>query len=102
MSWLSENRIENGLVRGLLTPLLAFAVLYGLTILIGMIVDPHSGVTQSPRTIRTFALVAICANVFWIRKYNQRLTQNTLRGVIIATMLLSVVWIVRYYGSLYG
>lgn len=99
--WLSANKIITGLLLGIVTPLVSYALLYAITSLIGSVVDPDSGSMLSRRTERTFALIAICTNIFWIRRYNQRLTQQTLRGVIIITMVYSFAWLAYYYNSIY-
>lgn len=92
----------NGLIIGLLTPVIVIGVIYGAAYIIGRLVDPDSGSTLSMRAERTYALLAICANIYWIRRYNGRLTQQILRGVIIMTMLCSLVWLWHYYSSLYS
>jgi len=51
--------------------------------------------------MRTITLMGICCNIYWIRRLNQRFTDQTLRGVVIGTMLWAVVWFVLYYSDLY-
>ena len=98
-----KNSLPLGLAIGLLFPIFGFCLVYGIFDLLvssGMMDEAANG--WKSKRMRTIILIGICANVFWIRKYNQPFTGNTLRGIIMGTMLLSIIWFCFYYTDLYN
>ncbi len=98
----NKNSLPIGLAIGILFPVFGFSAVYGIfDILVssGLMDQAASGIKS--KRMRTIILIGICTNVFWLRKYNQRLTDQTLRGVVIGTMLWAVGWFIMYYSDLY-
>lgn len=102
MEFLNQNNLILGLAIGLLFPLFGFSVVYGVfDIMMSSGFMDDAPMHMASKRMRTITLMGICSNIYWIRRYNKRLTNQTLRGVIIATMILCITWFVYYYPSLY-
>ncbi len=102
MELLKKNNLPIGLAIGILFPIFGFCIVYGIfDILVssGLMDEAASGLRS--KRMRTITLMGICCNIYWIRRLNQRFTDQTLRGVVIGTMLWAVVWFVLYYSDLY-
>ena len=102
MGILDKNSLPLGLVLGFLSPIIGLGLIYilfGLMTQLG-IMDEAGSVMD--KRIRTMAILAICTNIFWIKKMNQTFTAQTLRGIIIATMILCGIWFFQYYETLYS
>jgi len=103
MSLLEKNNLALGAAIGLVSPLLGFGfvfLLFGLMVHLGIM--DEAGSNTSSQRFRTMALLAICTNIFWIRKMNQPFTLQTLRGIILVTMVLCAIWFFQYSDTLYG
>lgn len=98
-----KNSLPLGLIIGLLFPIFGFSLVYGIfDVMVSSGIMDEATMTLKSKRMRTITLMGICANVFWIRKYNQRFTGQTLRGVVIGTMILSLSWFLLYYSDLYA
>lgn len=98
-----QNKLVIGLAIGLLFPLFGFSLVYGIFDLLvssGLMDEAASGLKS--KRMRTIILIGICTNVYWIRKLNSPYTSNTLRGVVIGTMILAIAWFSFYYTDLYA
>jgi len=103
MSWLRKNSLSLGLAIGLLFPLFGISLVYGVfDLLVSSGLMDEAGMEIKGKRIRTIALIGICTNIYWIRKYNQPFTTQTIRGIVIGTMLWSIVWFGYYYTELYA
>ena len=98
--YLEKNKLGFGFLFGILSPTFLFAAMVVITDLLGSLSNQSADLEGIK--IRTIFLVAICTNIFWIRYYNQSSYSRTLRGMVFATMILSILWFVRYYSELYG
>jgi len=102
MEFLNQNNLWLGLAIGLLFPIFGFSAVYGIFDIMmssGLIDD--APMHFASKRMRTVTLIGICTNIYWIRRYNKRFTDQTLRGVIIGTMILSAAWFFFYSSSLY-
>ncbi len=102
MNIFERNNLPFGLIIGFLTSIIGLVVVYllfGVMTQLG-IMDHSSGAMD--KRVRTMAILAICTNIFWIRKMNQAFTSQTLRGIIISTMILCAIWFFQYYDTLYA
>lgn len=91
-----RDNVWIGLGLGLLLPILS----YGVLLLIYTLFDEAGvfsdvGMAEDFRT-RTLGLMSICANVFLIQFRRKTFSPETVRGILIATMGLVVVWFVKY------
>jgi len=103
MSLLEKNNLAIGAAIGLISPLLGFGLVFlvfGLMTHLGIM--DEAGSSASSQRFRTMALLAICTNIFWIRKMNQSFTIQTLRGIILVTMVLCSIWFFQYFDALYA
>ena len=99
---LNRNELWVGLLVGILLPLVSFTILYNLFSLLEQKgAASGTGFSQNFRE-RTLALVAIAANLIPMNVYRKRRWDNPIRGVVIATALLAIVWTVRYGIKLFG
>jgi hypothetical protein len=96
-----RNRIPTGLIPGLLLPITIFAILYALfSLLEKQGVASGSGLAVNFRE-RTLAIVAIAINILLINVFRGRRWENAMRGVVIATGILAIVWLVRFGPGLF-
>ncbi len=103
MFHVKKNNVYLGLIIGLFFPLFGFSLVYGIFDLMvssGMMDEAATGLRS--QRMRTMTLIGICTNIYWIRKLNQPYTGQSLRGVVIGTMLLSLGWFILYYSELYA
>lgn len=99
MELYDRNNIWLGLTIGLLTPIAGFGLIY---LIFELLTSLNILDTASESRMRTIQIMAVCTNIFWIRKFNQPFTINTLRGIVMATMLCCAIWFAFYYKTLYA
>jgi hypothetical protein len=91
-----RDEIWVGLLYGLLLPTAGFFLLYNLFSLLE-IKGAASGVGFSENfRERTLAIVAIAFNLFTLSRFRRRRWERAMRGVVIATTLLAVGWLLLY------
>ncbi len=92
----NRNEIWAGLLFGLLLPTFGFLLLYNLfSMLEGHGAASGTGFSPNFRE-RTLVIVAIALNIFPLNIYRRRRWDLAMRGVVIATSILAVVWVLRY------
>ncbi len=77
-----KNNLNIGIGLGLLLPLAVFGALYGITHL-----------ALIPLKVRTLALLSICANIFLTTQFRKNRANESVRGLVVATVGLSILWI---------
>jgi hypothetical protein len=77
-----RNNINIGIGLGILIPAMIFGFLYAFS---------NMGVL--PLKIRTTALIGICANIFTANMFRKNRANQSLRGVMIATIIISALWL---------
>lgn len=93
---LQRDEIWIGLLYGILLPAAGFLVLYNLFSLLE-IKGAASGVGFSENfRERTLAIVAIALNLFTLSRFRKRRWEKAMRGVVIATSLLAILWLMMY------
>ncbi|MCB0602619.1 MAG: hypothetical protein KDC28_15385 [Saprospiraceae bacterium] len=102
MTFFKRNNLALGLLLGVCLPV----ALYGILLTIYDFMEDHdllANVSFSPtfRT-RTLALVAICSNLLLMRLFSKNYAPDSMRGVVLATFLLVVAWVVRFASVLFG
>ena len=103
MSWRSKfekNNLLFGLGLGIISPTFCFALIFVVLDLLGN--TETSAIDSEGIRTRTIFLVAVCTNIFWIRFYNQAFYSRALKGVMVGTMILSLLWFMKYYPELYA
>lgn len=98
---LQRNQLSTGLIIGLLLPIVVFAILYQVFSLLERGGAASSiGLSENFRE-RTLAIVAIAINLLPVNLYQKRRWNEALRGVVIATAVLAVIWVVRYGAKMF-
>ncbi len=91
-----KNSFINGVIVGFLLPLLGFGVLMliyqGLEA--GGIIG--EGTLSENFRVRTLAIVAIALNAIPLNKFQKRRFTDSMRGMVIPTMVYVVVWMVFF------
>lgn len=93
---LNKNALWVGLLLGLLIPALLFTILYQLFSLLELRgAASGTGFSQNFRE-RTLVIVAIAGNLWLLNFYRRRRWELTMRGVVVATTVLALVWLYVY------
>ncbi|MDX1911834.1 MAG: hypothetical protein SFV22_10135 [Saprospiraceae bacterium] len=93
---LQRDEIWVGLLYGLLLPTAGFFLLYNLFSLLE-IKGAASGIGFSENfRERTLAIVAIAINLYPLSLFRRRRWGRAMRGVVIATTLLALGWLMMY------
>jgi len=95
---LNKNSILLGLGIGFLLPLLGFLLLYfGYSFLEEAGLVSQRGFSPYFRE-RTSAVVAICLNLLPLNAFMKRRATQSMRGIVLATIVLVVLWVI-YFGQ---
>jgi amino acid permease len=96
---LDRNQIWVGIVVGLLVPFVSYAVLLMLSEKLDEWLPQYTGDGESVIAPRTLYLLAICANLLPFHLFDRRRWGKGMRGIIMATIVLGVAWMV-YFGKM--
>jgi hypothetical protein len=96
---LNRNRLWIGLLVGLLLPILIFGFLYQIFSLLEQRGAASSVGFSTNFRERTLAIVAIALNLWPMNLYQRRRWDAAMRGVVIATAVLALLWVVRFGGQ---
>ena len=92
-----KNDFLSGLILGILLPAVVFFMLFSLFNLLGKIGGGDGiGLSESFRE-RTSAILAIAVNLVPMNAFRRQRFDQSIRGVVVATGLLALAWVV-YYG----
>ena len=87
-----KDSVWFGIAIGLLTPAAIYALLLTIyTLLDTMGVFSDVGFAEDFR-IRTLALFSICGNLVLMQRFKNSYRHETMRGVLIASMILVMIW----------
>lgn len=90
--FVKKDSVWLGIGLGILIPATVYAVLLTLyTLLDSMGVFSDIGFAEDFR-IRTLALVAVCSNLVLMQQFKKAYRDETIRGVLIASMIIVVIW----------
>ena len=91
-----RNELWVGLLIGILLPLAGFTILYQIFSLLEAR-GAASGMGFSPNfRERTLAIVAIALNILPMNVYQKRRWDKSMRGVVVATTVLALFWLLRF------
>lgn len=90
MDFFNKNNLAFGLVCGILVPIIGYGILEGLFSLLSMLVNEGYG----KWSMRTISLLAICFNLIPFNFYKNKKYVQSMRGVILPTVIFAVVWAV--------
>lgn len=93
----NRDNLLSGLLIGLLVPFVGYALL----LVIYEQLEAAGALSSSGFTVnfrqRTVALVAICLNLIPLSYFQRRYMNRSLRGLVLATLVLGLIWF-WYYG----
>lgn len=72
-----------------------------VSILVFTILNAITDAASLPFKIRTLALIAICANMLIVRGFRKNRANESIRGAVLATVVLSIIWIVWFGAEIY-
>ena len=92
MPFVKKDSVWLGIGIGLLVPAAIYALLITIyTLLDTMGVFSDVGFAEDFR-IRTLALFSICGNLVMMQRFRNSYRHETMRGVLIASMILVMIW----------
>lgn len=93
---LNRNDLFAGLVFGILLPVLGFILLYQIFLILEKAgLASTAGFSPHFRE-RTLAIVAIALNLIPLNLFRKRRWEFSMRGVVIATGILAVIWVLTF------
>ena len=96
MPFVKKDSVWLGIGIGLLVPALIYALLITIyTLLYSMGIFSDVGFAEDFR-IRTLALFAICGNLIMMQRFRNAYRHETIRGILIASMILVVIWFIMF------
>lgn len=97
-----KNNINLGIGLGLLLPITTFYLLHGIYILMADSGLLQTNLSEAFRQ-RTIALLAIATDIFLVQYYRKnRLLGQSLRGVLIAMAILSIIWMIYFLPDMFA
>lgn len=91
-----RDEIWVGILYGLLFPIAGFFLFYNLFALLEIKgAASGAGFSENFRE-RTLAIVAIALNLYTLSRFRRRRWERAMRGVVIATSLLALGWLMLY------
>jgi len=87
---MNKNSMPFGLILGIIIPIVAFGLLYGL--------EAASGKDFKEQTI---VLLAICFNLIPFNIFNKKKHIQSMRGVILPTIIFAFAWALHYVLKLF-
>lgn len=98
---LNRNHLLSGLIPGIILPITLYAMLYAL---FGLLETQGAASGEGLATNfreRTLAIVAIAINVYLIHLFKKRRQETSMRGVVVATGILAIAWLIRFGPTLF-
>ena len=90
--FVKKDSVWFGIGVGLLVPAAIYAVLITIyTLMDSMGIFSDIGFAEDFR-IRTLALFSICGNLVLMQRFRNSYRHETMRGILIASMILVVIW----------
>lgn len=92
----NKNSISAGLILGIVIPLLAFPLFYGLfTGMESMSWMSDEGFRPQFK-LRTTAILAIAMNAIALNKFQKKRFDESMRGVVFPTFIYVVIWVLVF------
>ena len=97
-----KNELKTGLILGAALPLIGAALLF----IVYRILEASGWASQEGLTsyfrLRTISLLAICLNILPMRNFYNKKFSESMRGVVLATFVFGVIWVLVFRGELFG
>jgi len=98
----SKNEFKNGVITGIVVPVVVFATLYGLfTVLENSGAMSNEGFRPFFKE-RTTSVVAIACNAILLNIYNKKRFTESMRGVSIPTMIMVMAWVFYFKDTIFA
>ncbi len=95
-SFIKQDSVWTGLVIGLIVPIVVYGILFLVyTFLDSVGVFSDVGFADDFRT-RTLGLISICANLILMQTFRKSYRNETIRGILIASMILVIAWFLKF------
>ncbi len=95
-SFFKRDSVWTGLVIGILLPVVVYSVLYVLySFLDAAGIFSDTGFAEDFRT-RTLGLISICSNLILMQSFRKSYRNETIRGILMASMVLVVIWFFKF------
>lgn len=98
MKVFEKNSIPHGLILGIIIPLLGYGILKGIFLILSQFVNSDYGDWRT----RTVTLLAICFNLIPFNSFLKRKKDESMRGVIIPTIIFGIIWAVTYRAFIFN
>ena len=98
---LNRNNFLPGLLIGLLLPLVCWTMLYQIFSLLEVKGAASGAGLASNFRERTLAIVALAINILPMKTYQGRRWEDSMRGVVVATSILALAWVLLYGVTLF-
>lgn len=97
--FLKKDNLIFGLIAGVVFPIITAAL---VMIILEQIIRLGGGEGSANPEVRprTVYLVGICVNIFLVNYYKKLRYDLSMRGIVIATALLGVLWVIRFSGEI--
>jgi hypothetical protein len=99
----NRNHVVLGLILGFCIPIVGYAIFmiaFETLESAGIMDEVTSG--SSGRRTRTLALLGICSNILPFEIYRKKRFDNTMRGLVIPTVIFMAIWMFQYKDILFG
>jgi hypothetical protein len=93
---LNRNTLVAGIILGIALPTLGFILLYNLFGLLEIKGMASSKGFSTDFRERTLGILSIAINLVLLNTYRKRRWEDAMRGVVIATTILAVIWVFMY------
>jgi heme/copper-type cytochrome/quinol oxidase subunit 3 len=94
---LEKNVVWVGAIVGLLVPFVGYAILLMLSEWLDVALATYKQNKVSIIDTNTLLLLAICTNLLPFHLFDRNRQRQSMRGVMLATLILGVIWVI-YYG----
>lgn len=95
-SFFKRDSVWTGMVIGIILPVAVYGVLFFLYAFLDSVgVFSDIGFAEDFRT-RTLGLISICSNVILMQTIRKSYRNETIRGILIASMILVTIWFFKF------
>jgi hypothetical protein len=81
-----RNNLNIGIGLGMLVPIIFFGLISSIVSISGLLIKT-----------RTLALIAICLNMLLVSMFRKNRANESIRGIVLATVALAFVWFAWFY-----
>ena len=93
---MKKDHFITGFIVGLLWPIMVYGILLTLMDLLDSMDILYKHQLAQDFHTRTLSLVALGCNVFAMQYFNKKKWTNAMRGLIIPTLVMAVIWFIKF------